>query len=149
MLTIHANTAFSRLEDLHDQIDKSWPSTLQKIIRKNPFPDDEYFYVYTFPKWNFRGDTPVYDLIHQVRRYLPDPFWGTSCQRIHPKRSVSEVVWTLPHKEGINNYAPGKMFHDKFVWTCIQRKNTGLLDRYVEEENERTAQALKLREMRS
>lgn len=68
---------------------------------------------------------------------MPDPFYGTTCRRIHTRYGVCEIIWALPHKEGLDNYAPGKMFHNEFVWECIQKKKTGALERMMEEYNKK------------
>lgn len=138
-MTISSTVAYERLDEMFSQLEKSWPTTLNSIIEKcktNRFKDCRTFFVYTFTKWNYDGAQPEYRVIHHVVKAMPDPFYGTVCQRIYPNEGKSEIVWSLPHKEGLKNYEPGKMFYNEVIWNSMQRKKEGILDKMQEEYNQ-------------
>lgn len=127
-------TVFNRVDDMMSQLEKSWPETFKSIMKKNLFPDQDSFFIYTFEKWDYSGPDPVYNIFHQPRKTMPDPFWGTCLRKVY-KDGRSEIVWALPHCEGQKNYEPGKMFHDPIVYEYIQKKKSGSLDKMVEDYN--------------
>lgn len=125
---------FHRVDDMMSQLERSWPETFRSIMARNLYPELDSFFIYTFEKWDYSADNPTYNIFHQPRKTMPDPFWGTSLRKVY-KDGRCEVIWALPHCEGQNNYKPGKMFHDPLVWSFIEKKISGELDKMVEDYN--------------
>lgn len=124
----------NRADEMMSQLKQSWPQTMEKILASEWGKRDSFF-VYTTTKWDYSGDKPKYLVYHQPRLTMPDPFYGTTLRRINNRYGAVEVIWALPHQGGLENYAPGKMFYNEFVWESIHKKQMGVLDRMVDEYN--------------
>ncbi len=132
---ISRDRVFSRLEDMADQLKKSWPETFEKMMRDVP-ESKRKFFVYTTTKWDYRGESPKYNVYHQVRDSMPDAFWGTTLRKIDRDSGTVELIWTLPHKDTIDNFnSKDKAFADPEIKRFIDMKKSGELDRLMEEYN--------------
>ena len=131
MTEIKTNSWMGRLEEMWEQLEHSWPKTMDSIL--NQFKHDgEDFYIYTFFKWNLQLIPATYTVYHQPRRSRPDAFPGTVLRLVSPKGGYAKIIWALPHQEGFKLYNEGKMFADPVVNKSVQRYLKGELDQWTE-----------------
>lgn len=123
----------TRLEEMYEQLEKSWPKTMEDILMRFKH-DSKDFYIYTFFKWNTHIVPAIYNVWHQPRFSRPDAFPGTILRKISPTGGWSKIIWVLPHQEGMHLYDNGKMFADPFVSECVRKYRNGELDLETEEE---------------
>lgn len=126
----------TKLESMWEQIESSWPRTMEKIL-KDYDHGGRNFYIYTFFKWNNHVNPPVYNIYHQPRKSYPDAFPGTILRLISPSGGWARLIWALPHQEGFDLYQKGKLFADQTVNDSIRKYLAGELDKEPEEKFEK------------
>lgn len=134
-MTVQIQNIWTKLEDMFDQIEKSWPKTMENILEKFDHGGED-FYVYTFFKWNTHIMPHQYNIYHQPRKTRPDAFPGTVLREISPSRGYAKIIWVLPHLEGFKLYESGKLFADEIVKKSIDMYKSGELNRWVEEQGD-------------
>lgn len=127
MSGIQVGNVLGKAEDIWDQLEKSWPKTMDKIMNEYKHEGQE-FYIFTFFKWNTHIIPATYNVYHQPRKSRPDAIPGTVLRKISPKNGTAEILWALPHKEGFELYKEGKMFADPIVHESIRRFLAGELE---------------------
>ena len=130
MTEIKENSWMGRLEEMWQQLEESWPKTMEDILSKYSHGGDD-FYIYTFFKWDLRLIPARYNVYHQPRRSRPDAFPGTILRLVSPKKGYSKIIWALPHQEGFKLYEQGKMFADPVVNVSVRRYLSGDLDNWT------------------
>lgn len=120
-----------RLEEMLDELERSWPKNFEKIMREFPH-GNEKFYIYTFCKFNCHVIPWEYKVYHQPRFTKPDIFPGTILREVDPIKGTSEIIWTLPHREAFRLSQPGKIFSDPVVKDSIDKFMTGQLEEKFE-----------------
>lgn len=118
----------TRLESMYEQLEASWPQTMEKILKEFKHEGKD-FYIYTFFKWNHHVDPPVYNVNHQPRFSYPDAFPGTILRKVSPTGGWAKIIWALPHQEGFQLYKQGKMFGDPVVDESIRKYLAGELEK--------------------
>ncbi len=117
-MAIKTLDVMSKVEDILDQLEKSWPKTFETILEK--YPLDE-FYIYTFVKKNMKTVPGTVTVYHQPRQTKPDPLAETILRKVNKKAGTVETIWALPHQEAVNLFKDGKLFADKEVFHYIQK----------------------------
>lgn len=132
-MTVKTNQWLGRLEEMWDQLERSWPKTMEKILDKFSHGNRD-FYIYTFFKWNTHIIPPTYNVYHQPRISKPDAFPGTILRQVSPSEGWAKIIWCLPHQEGFDLYNRGKIFSDQIVNESIRKYLSGDLDKDPEDE---------------
>jgi hypothetical protein len=117
-----------KLESMWEQLESSWPRTMEKILKEFTHDGNE-FYIYTFFKWNNHVNPPIYNIYHQPRKSYPDAFPGTILRRVDPRAGWAKIIWALPHQEGFDLYNSGKIFAEPLVNESIRKYLSGELDK--------------------
>jgi hypothetical protein len=128
---ISENSWMGRLEEMWEQLEHSWPKTMESILASYKHGGED-FYIYTFFKWDLRLIPATYNVYHQPRISRPDAFPGTVLRLVSPKRGISQIIWALPHQEGFKMYESGKVFEDPIVQKSVERYLKGDLDKWTE-----------------
>lgn len=134
-VSVPKNTILTRLEDIQSQITESWPKRFQEIMVANPYSGYDEFFIYWVPKWDYRGTEVGYTMTYNVRQTCPDAFWGTTLLRIRKKDQTTEIWWTLPHREGADNFTKQTVFYDPLVEKFVKEKRDGTLEKLQEKCN--------------
>lgn len=132
---IPKNTVLTRLQDIQSQIIQSWPKRFHEIMAANPYSGYDEFFIYWVPKWDYRGTEVGYNMTYYVKQMCPDPFWGTTLLRVRKKDLTTEIWWTLPHREGADNFTKQTVFFDPLVAQFVEEKRAGTLDKLQEKCN--------------
>lgn len=135
-MEINTNTVLTRAEEMMSQLEKSWPQVFDQIIKSNPCKGAEVFFIHTILKWNFEGELPKLNIYHQPRVSMPDPAWGHTVRKINKTTGVCEILWSLPIKEGQNNFEKNKIFQDPQVAQWIDAMKSGALKRMQKKYNQ-------------
>ncbi len=127
----------TRLEDIQQQLEESWPKILEKTLNEFPHGEED-FYIYTFTKWQYHTFDPIsgemipltpptFNLIHCPIKILCKSWFlpGSTMRKVSPKNSSIEILWTLPEEHAFDLYASGKIFADPIVHDSIRKYKEG------------------------
>jgi len=118
----------TRLEDIQNQLDESWPKTLEKTLKEFSHGDED-FYIFTFTKWDYHESPPKFNISHCPIKFFPSSWAlpGTTMRKISPKGGWVKIIWTLPEEHAFEMYESGKIFADPIVHESIRKYKAGIL----------------------
>lgn len=127
----------TRLDDIQEQLEKSWPLTLEKTLKEFPHKNED-FYIFTYTKWEYHmldintgmlvpREEPRFNVIHIPCVHLFKSWFlpGTTMRKISPQRGCVEILWTLPEQDFFHLYQSGKIFADPIVNESIRKYLSG------------------------
>lgn len=118
----------TRLEEIQDQLEQSWPKTLERTLKEFNHGNED-FYIFTFTKWDYHQIPPKFNINHCPIKIFPSTWAlpGTTMRKISPKGGWVKIIWTLPEESAFELYESGKIFGDPIVHESIQKYKEGTL----------------------
>lgn len=118
MSSIGVTEVFEKVDSLLKQVEENWPKTFESILKKT---NKDKFYIFTVMKKDWTKYPPEFTLFHQIRETKPEPLAGTSLRWVDRKRGTCEVIWALPHQEGMKLFDKGKIFANEKVAEDVKK----------------------------